>query len=710
MKNIKNGRAVLIALLGLALAGCNNPSTPTASSGQATTEATTSTADSSAAATTSEVISHAETDVWLEADIDRDTIPEGACFFDFCQPTVIFHNGTKGPTDVTNYTLKTEFQITKVGDTSETIYGAGDPLPAGSYQCRVRFLQGKYPKAYVNFTVESATAVEASEGHGYKTYTLDDIKDYTYKNYSMIDTLNGGSMPALGNSKVLVIPVEFTNVKFDNPDTPEDEAELARSVMHEAFFGKTEDTPWESLASYYRKSSYGKLNISGKVTPVYTYNRSDADIKDTESGVATTIANAAVEYFKNTGDLNATEFDSDGDGYIDGVELIYVTTHGTPSSTQDDGSNDIWWNYTTNCSGGANVRSPVAHRMFWSRYDYLTQNYYASSEKGIMVDNKKVDPHTIIHETGHMMGAPDYYSYAHDEGVAGCVDMMDCNVGDHNAYTKMQYGWVAPKVIDGSEKNFTITLNSFGETGEFLLLRNTDVMWNETPFDEYLVLQYYTPTNLNEMDHLGYGEWVSAQSSSGGSVYGHAGTYAHPGLQVFHADGRVVAQKASYSGGKVGEKTWDWTDAPKKADTTNIEEGTWESAARRTLSNTGNLAGRASQAPENGKIANSTYREFSIITPSGVPSFVGTSYTNNMGNMANLFGLNGVELDDGWKGDATEQSADLKFGGYHYSAYTMRDLFPNSYDFNDGTRLNWTFEVVEQTVSSVKLHFISTNA
>ena len=711
MKNFKNSRAVLVALLGLTLAGCNNQPAPATTTSAATTDATSSAADSSAAATTSEVTSHAETDVWVEADVKRTVIPEGGCFFDFCQPTVIFHNGTKGATDVTNYTLKTEYQITKVGDDSGKTYTAGEPLTPGSYQCRVRFLQGKYPKAYVNFSVESAEPVEGGEGLGYRTYTLDEMEGYTYKDFSKIDTLDGGSMPSLGNSKVLVIPVEFTNVKFDNPDTVEDEAELARRVMNEAFFADTEDTPWESLASYYRKASYGKLNITGKVTPVYTYNRSDADIRDSENGIATTIANAAVEYFKSTGEINAQEFDSDGDGYIDGVELIYVTTHGTPSSTQDEGANQIWWNYTTNCSAGANVKSPVAHRMFWSRYDYLTQNYYAGNEKGIMVDNKKVDPHTIIHETGHMMGAPDYYSYAHDEGPAGCVDMMDCNVGDHNAYTKMQYGWVAPKVIDGSSKNFTMTLNSFTETGEFVLLRNTlDNRWNETPFDEYLVLQYYTPTGLNEMDHLGYGEWLSAQSSTGGSVYGHSGTYAHPGLQVFHADGRVVAQKADYVAGKAGTKIWDWTDSPKKADTADATAGTWESAARRTLANTGNLVGRASQAPEDGKMALTDFRELSIITPSGVPSFKGSSYTNNMGNMANLFGMNGVPLDDDWMGDPTEQSADLKFGGTHYSAYTMRDLYPNIYDFNDGSHLNWTFEVVEQTASSIKIHFICTDA
>ena len=287
--------------------------------------------------------------------------------------------------------------------------------------------------------------------------------------------------------------------------------------------------------------------------------------------------------------------------------------------------------------------------------------------------------------------------------------MMDCNVGDHNAYTKMQYGWVAPKVIDGSSKNFTVELESFTETGDFLLLRNTTTdPWNGTPFDEYLVLQYYTPTNLNEMDHEGYGEWLDAVSSSGDSAYGHAGTYGHPGLQVFHADGRVVSDMGTYIDGQKGESSPNWTDDPRPAAYADAENQVYGSAAYRTLSNTGDLAGRASQAPVDGGLENTKMRELSIITPSGVNSFIGTSYTNNMGVMANLFGLNGVDLD-GWTGDPSASKADGKFGGAYYSGYKMNKFYPNSYFFNDESQLNWCFEVVEQTASSIKIHFINTD-
>ena len=682
--------ALLLGLLALPLVGCNHDD-PSSSEGPFIPSST------------------SRGDVYIDATIARTKIPAGGNFFDFCKPSVIFHDKDEEPLDVTEFTFQTTYTIKDKSDSSKE-YKAGDPLPAGQYEARIAYRTRN--RATINFTVEEATPEEGSEGHGYKTYTTDQLAPYTYKKYSQIDTLGGGNTPSTGNTKILVIPVQFNNARFDNPETEADEGELARSIMNEAFFGDTEDTPWESLASYYRKASFGMQNITGMVTPIYTYDHNDTDTNLPQL-LAQSICNEAVAYFKQNGTINAQEFDSDHDGYIDGVEIVYATTQLTPSAAGEGSSQDTWWNYCTNTSSAPNFSSPTPHRMFWSRYDFLTQKYYADSEKGIADTNgNKVDPHTIIHETGHMMGAPDYYSYAHDEGPAGCVDMMDCNVGDHNAYTKMHYNWVAPMVIDGSSDNFTVTLRSFGEYGDFILLRNTtEKPWNETPFDEYLILQYYTPTKLNAMDSDGYGEWKDSQAQGGGSAYGHAGTYAHPGLQVFHADGRVVSQMGEIVDGKKGKAEYRYTDDPRNTAYEDAANGVYGSAAARFHANTGNTgeAGRASQAVVDGELTSDTkIRELSIILPSGTNSFSSSSYYNNMGYMTNLFGLNGVDLD-GWTGDATKTSGEDKFGGSFYSNYKMSNFYPNSHQFNDGTTLNWAFEVVAQTTDSITIHFLNSD-
>ncbi|MFA6662467.1 MAG: hypothetical protein WCS56_05495, partial [Bacilli bacterium] len=63
-----------------------------------------------------------------------------------------------------------------------------------------------------------------------------------------------------------------------------------------------------------------------------------------------------------------------------------------------------------------------------------------------------VDAHTFIHETGHLLGAEDYYNYRGTSQPLGGLDMMDYNIGDHNLWTKMEYGWVDPIVVTGNAK------------------------------------------------------------------------------------------------------------------------------------------------------------------------------------------------------------------------------------------------------------------
>ena len=55
---------------------------------------------------------------------------------------------------------------------------------------------------------------------------------------------------------------------------------------------------------------------------------------------------------------------------------------------------------------------------------------------------------TVIHETGHVLGLPDYYSASTQTGGASWPsgimgsDMMMDNVGDHNGFSKWLLGWL----------------------------------------------------------------------------------------------------------------------------------------------------------------------------------------------------------------------------------------------------------------------------
>ncbi len=142
----------------------------------------------------------------------------------------------------------------------------------------------------------------------------------------------------------------------------------------------------------------------------------------------------------------------------------------------------------------------------------------------------EVDAHTFIHETGHILGLDDYYTYDYDDyGAAGGLDMMDYNVLDHNAYTKYLMEWTSPIVVDNTKASTSITLAPFESSGEFVLINNA---WNGSPYDEYLLLEFYTPTGLNQSD--------SAEEYANG-VQG----FTVPGIKIYHIDSRLGKYSAS---------------------------------------------------------------------------------------------------------------------------------------------------------------------
>ena len=136
-------------------------------------------------------------------------------------------------------------------------------------------------------------------------------------------------------------------------------------------------------------------------------------------------------------------------------------------------------------------------------------------------NNKLVDAHTLIHETGHLLGLEDYYDYDGKMGTAGGLDMMDNNIGDHTAYSKYSLGWTNPYVVTGDSE---ITIKPFESSGDMILIKDD---WNHSAMDEYLLIEFYTPTGLNAKD---------AEAK-------YAGIYPimfqKPGIKVYHIDSRL---------------------------------------------------------------------------------------------------------------------------------------------------------------------------
>ena len=328
------------------------------------------------------------------------------------------------------------------------------------------------------------------------------------------------NLPSTGTQKLLVIPVDFTDYKCGNLSRG---CATTRTDIETTFFGSASSTGWNSVSSYYSASSYGHLTLTGTVTPWFTVDKSRTQLNDLTGYSDPTyyVLRKAVEWYKSTSGSSLTEYDQNSDGYLDAVWLVYANNYSTASDS-------IYWAYTFwDYQQSGNVSSPVANVYAWASYNFMWEGGYS------VAGTPKVDAHTFIHETGHVLGLDDYYTYDDgDWGAAGGVDMMDYNIVDHNAYSKMAMGWTLPYVTDKTAGQFSITLNPFESSGDCLILKND---WNGSPMDEYLLIEFYTPTGVNALD-----------SASGGYPGNGLAGFSLPGIKIYHIDSRMGTFNSSY--------------------------------------------------------------------------------------------------------------------------------------------------------------------
>ena len=348
--------------------------------------------------------------------------------------------------------------------------------------------------------------------------------------------------PSIGTAQLLVIPVWFTD---SNNFISEAKKESVRQDIEKSYFGSDEDVGWKSVKTYYEQESMGSLTINGKVSEWYecgsSYTSYAVDPATDNNGAPKTSAlvESAVDWYfnSNTGDFRRN-YDRNGDGYLDGVMLIYAAPD-SQTLDRDDYAN-LWaycfWIQDTKKQKPA---SPGVNAFFWASYDFIYGSEIASSRTGKKYgagDTKhcNLDSHTYIHEMGHMFGLEDYYDYSdHKYQPAGGFSMQDHNVGGHDPFSSYALGWGKAYVPTDT---ITIDLKAFADTGEMILLKANGVARN-TPFDEYLLLEYYTPTGLNEFD----------------TTYKYMSTYGkdYPiatkdsGIRLWHVDARLVAGTVS---------------------------------------------------------------------------------------------------------------------------------------------------------------------
>lgn len=326
--------------------------------------------------------------------------------------------------------------------------------------------------------------------------------NYEMSNYAVATALP--YTPAKGNINLLAIPLVVTDYKSNATET-------VRQDIEKALFGTKSQTGWESLTSFYNTSSDGQLNITGTVSKWYNPGLSvstmEANYKSKQATYVSELLEDAVSWYKKEYNTDMTEFDNDNDGYIDGVFFVYSA----PDYATESKLSDLFWAFTYwDFEAESNLKSPNPCTYFWCSYDFIYDEYENS-----------VDSHTFCHETGHMLGLDDYYSYDGDCAPAGEITMMDYNVTDLDCYSKFALGWTTPYLVD-KEGTLTISLDE----SVVIPAKGSSV---KNAFDEYVMLEIFGPNGLNEQD------LTKGYSSQGVS----ANKVTKDGIRAYHVDSRL---------------------------------------------------------------------------------------------------------------------------------------------------------------------------
>ena len=328
-------------------------------------------------------------------------------------------------------------------------------------------------------------------------------------------------MPTKGTVRLPVFLVDFS-------DAPHDPSQTVAAVQSKMFGdGNINNYPYESLKNYYQRSSYNQLTITGDVYGWYraAHPRSYYQTLGYAAGSDALINEILLTYDNQ---INFANYDADHNGKIDGLFINWAGPN--------TGWGTFWWAWMGAVYSPVTVDGVQPYKIVWSWNDPTYSGY-------------------DIHETGHLLGLPDYYDYDSNVGPKGGVggwDMMDSNWGDHNAFSKYLLGWIDPIIVSSGTQQVILPPSGTTSSGNAVLIMPDAV---PDTFGEFFMVQYREPGNGNDPLQGGLGDsskkavwiWhVDATLTPDGTGYANDNSYTdHKLLRLMEADGREQIEAGS---------------------------------------------------------------------------------------------------------------------------------------------------------------------
>lgn len=290
------------------------------------------------------------------------------------------------------------------------------------------------------------------------------------------------AFPSKGKQKAIVILVEYSDIKFHASEEYDAHDYFTRMMSEKNFssFGGT-----GSAKDFFMDSSAGQFepefDVYGPVTLTKTrayYGGDGLTGKDTN---AYRMAIEACQQLDGTVDFS--EYDRDGDGYIDNVFIFYAG-----EGQHMGASADSVWPHAYSISD----KDSTPYIFDGVRLD----RYGCTCE---WVEGRPDGVGTFVHEFSHVMGLPDLYTTNYNTAAftpgswstldAGPYNNNGCTPPLYSTFERYALDWITPVEINGS---VSATLPALGnnlsaiirtpDENEFFLLENRQ----QTGWDKYL--------------------------------------------------------------------------------------------------------------------------------------------------------------------------------------------------------------------------------
>ncbi|MFQ6614321.1 MAG: M6 family metalloprotease domain-containing protein, partial [Fidelibacterota bacterium] len=235
------------------------------------------------------------------------------------------------------------------------------------------------------------------------------------------------------NFNIPLLLIEYPNLAHAFP--PAEFDSLLNQIGYSGAHG-----PTGSFRDYYRENSYGAFDplttVSGWYMADSNYEVYGNDAPNSWNLVRQMIA-AAVDQAETDG-VDWSQFDNDGDGYVDDLNIIHA------GGGAEEGNGNFIWSHS------------------WSLQDY------SRTYDGVTIDHYTINPElqggsnpglvnigVICHEFGHALGLPDLYDTDYSSSGIGLWGLMAAGSWGGNgnsawypshlsAWSKKTLGWLQP--------------------------------------------------------------------------------------------------------------------------------------------------------------------------------------------------------------------------------------------------------------------------